>query len=107
MSYLQAVGMGAVAGMRSMAAPALVSDRLSKDEEAAGTGLVGFMAQPRVALGFKLLAAAEAIADKTPWVPDRTSPPALVGRAVAGALVGAVLCARDGERPEVGAALGV
>jgi uncharacterized membrane protein len=109
MSYLHAVEMGAVAGMRSMAAPAMVSDRLSRaDGHAPEEGIIGFLADPAVAKGLKALAAGEMLADKTPWIPDRTASISLVGRGMAGALVGAALCARrDGCRPEVGALLGM
>ena len=107
MSYWKAIGMGVVAGMRSMAAPALVSERLAN---AGGEPLrdspLHFLAEPGVAAGLKTLATVEMVADKTPWIPNRTSPPALAGRILAGALVGAALCSRKDYQPEVGALLG-
>lgn len=107
MSYLQAVGMGAVAGMRSMSAPALVSHQLTDNHsDALDKAGLSFMADPNVAAGLKILAAGEMVADKTPWIPDRTHPVSLVGRATSGALVGAALCAKRGESCEIGGLLG-
>lgn len=108
MSYWKAIGMGAVAGMRCMAAAALVSERLANARgEPLQDSPLHFLANPGVAAGLKALAAGEMVADKTPWIPDRTSPPALGGRILVGALVGAALCSRKDYRPEVGALLGV
>src|SRR5438128_1957274 len=57
-------------------------------------------------LALKVLAAGELVADKLPWIPDRTSPVALVGRAFTGAVSGMDVAQRDGGRPEAGAVLG-
>ena len=106
-TYCKAVGAGMLAGMRSMAAPALVSQHLAHThhEELAGSRLE-WMESPQAAHALKALAAAEMVADKTPWVPDRTSAMGLAGRAASGALVGAVVCIEEGCHPAVGALLG-
>lgn len=89
-----AAGLGWTAGMRSMAAPALLSRALS------GRRRLRPLPQPAAALrstlARRLLTAAavgEIAGDKVPGVPDRTAPPVLAGRIVSGALVGAAVAA--------------
>ncbi len=81
--YLHAFAIGAVAGSRSLTAPAAtLAGRGSSLARAAG-----------------VLAAGEFLADKLPITPSRLSPPALVVRAVSGAWSGgSVASARSGSR---------
>jgi len=107
-TYLTALGLGMLAGMRSMAAPALLSDHLQHASTPPLEGTpVQFLGTPGAAAALKLLAAGEMFADKTPFIPDRTSPIALGGRVLSGALVGAAVCAAAGRRAETGALIGV
>ena len=53
-----------------------------------------------------MLMIGEMIGDKTPFVPSRTSAPALFGRLLSGALVGATLFASEGRNRNSGAILG-
>ena len=96
-----AAGIGLIAGLRSMAAPALVSHHLSQRSRGRAPGL---LASSRTAAVLKLLAAGEMVGDKTPFIPNRTDPPALAGRALSGALSGAALAGARGGSP-LGAAL--
>src|SRR5688572_7453194 len=105
---LQALGLGAVAGMRVFAAPALLSHFLSNDPAGAlyNTRL-RYLQRPFVATGLKFLVGAELIADKLPAAPDRIAPPPLVARILTGAVVGATVAGAN-ERPKMtGALLGV
>jgi uncharacterized membrane protein len=69
-------------------------------------GTLGFIATvPSVAI-FTLLAAAELVADKMPWIPNRTSIPGLVARIIMGKLVGACVAAAGGQSIWVGAVCG-
>ena len=88
----QTLGLGAIAGFRSMTAPALLSSNLLNyyPHSLAGSPL-RYLQKPLVAHGLKVLAAAEMAADKLPHMPDRIAPPALLERAAMGALVGATL----------------
>ena len=52
------------------------------------------------------LAAAELIADKAPNAPNRTEPALILGRVVAGALVGVLVGRRAGINPRAAAAVG-
>ncbi len=103
---LPTVGMGAIAGMRSMAAPALVSDYFTRARpEQRGTP-VQFLASPRVATALKLLAVGELVADKTPQIPARTDWPSLLGRCLSGMVAGTALYAGSGHHPVPGGLLG-
>ncbi|HUH13130.1 MAG TPA: hypothetical protein VMK65_08465, partial [Longimicrobiales bacterium] len=53
-----------------------------------------------------LLAAGEMIADKLPWIPARTDPLPLLGRAALGAMAGAVVGRRAGSGTLLPAAMG-
>jgi uncharacterized membrane protein len=105
--YLQALGLGVIAGLRSMTAPALLSDYLQR------TGLAeqvtpsrNPLAWPQFTPLFKLLAAGELIADKLPFIPNRTDLGPLLGRALTGAAVGATLCQVHHASPLIGAGCG-
>ena len=84
------MGLATLAGMRSMSAPAFLSHYLSRQPH---TGLakspLRFLQKPGTATLLKALAAGEMVVDKLPGIPDRTAPPALLGRLFSGALVGA------------------
>jgi uncharacterized membrane protein len=64
------------------------------------------LASPRIQITLQLLMAGEMAADKMSFVPSRTSPPALLGRALSGALVGAALFADANRKANHGALLG-
>lgn len=102
-TYALAAGMGVIAGMRSMSAPALLSRHLSQQKGRDGS-VARLLASRRTATVLTLLAGGEMVADKTPFVPSRTEPPSLAGRALAGALSGAAIADRRGGS-QVGAAL--
>jgi uncharacterized membrane protein len=103
---LLALGIGFVAGLRSLTAPAVVS-------WAACYGLLDLHGTPlqfmgsRIAVAvFSLLALAEFVADKLPRTPNRTRPGPLIGRMVLGGLAGASLAAAAQQSLLAGAALG-
>ncbi|SNC74566.1 Uncharacterized membrane protein [Hymenobacter gelipurpurascens] len=105
--FWQTIGLGSIAGFRSMTAPALLSSNLLKyhPHSLAGSPL-RYLQKPIVAHGLKLLAAGEMTADKMPQMPDRISPTALLGRAAAGALVGTTLYKINHGKQLNGALLG-
>jgi uncharacterized membrane protein len=53
-----------------------------------------------------LMELGELVGDKLPMTPSRTAPPALLGRAISGAVVGAAVFVSGGRRAATGAALG-
>ena len=104
---LGTVGLGAVAGIRSMTPPALLSRAASRGEiKGIERTPFGFLASPRVATWLTVLAVGEISADKLPFSPDRISIPGLAGRLATGALVGAALYAAYGRKGATGGALG-
>ncbi|MEJ8800553.1 DUF4126 family protein [Pontibacter sp. H249] len=103
----KAVGMGAVAGMRAMSAPALLSDELSKLPSASlAHSPLHFLQSDAVASGLKLFAATELLGDKIPNVPDRITPPSLAIRAISGAVVGATIFTANKDSTSKGAIIG-
>lgn len=105
--YLKAIGIGAVAGMRSASAPALTSNYFAKHPSLFldASPLKG-LRQPATANVLKFMAGGELIADKLPFLPPRTDPGPLGARAVSGGVCGAAVFLAEGGRAEIGAALG-
>ena len=99
-----AAGIGVLAGMRGLAAPATVSQRLSHDgltrQASAALRVFG---SPRTARALKALAMGELAADKLPFMPDRTAPSSLAFRILSGALCGAALASWRRDSAVLGA----
>jgi uncharacterized membrane protein len=100
------LGIGVVAGLRSLTAPAAVS-------WAAWLGWLdlqgspfSFMGSTVVVVILSFFAVAELVADKLPRTPSRTRPGSLIGRIVMGALCAGCLSTAAGQSIPVGAVLG-
>jgi uncharacterized membrane protein len=65
-----------------------------------------FLATPGVAAAAAALAVVELVADKLPGIPNRTDPLPLVGRIIAGGVIGASIAAVAGRDRVDGAAVG-
>jgi uncharacterized membrane protein len=105
---LRTVGLGAITGVRSMAAPAALSRAVERGD-VGGLEDTPFAAlgSPRVSKALRALEIGEMFVDKFPGLlPSRTSAPPLLGRAALGAFVGAALFVSDGRRAVVGGVLG-
>ena len=103
----RAAGLAVIAGLRSMAAPALLSRAVRRGYIGGLQGTpFAALGSPKVSTALQLMMIGEMVADKTPFVPSRTSPPALLGRALSGALVGTTLFISEGRRGTSGAILG-
>lgn len=88
--YARSLGIGAVAGLRSMTAPA--ATLLAGDRPFAGLAI--------------LAGAGELIVDKLPVAPARTIPPAVAVRMLAGGFSGGAIAARFGGSRVLGIVLG-
>jgi uncharacterized membrane protein/uncharacterized protein (UPF0548 family) len=97
-SWTALTRIGAVAGLRTMLAPALVN-RALENAGAAGHGLAGrALASPAAGAIVPVLAALELLADKLPVIPARIAPASLVARAISGAWAATALAAEWGRR---------
>jgi uncharacterized membrane protein len=97
---------GVLNGLRSFTPPAVTAwaAHVRRIKLQGALALIGSV--PVVAI-FTLLAAFELFADKTPWIPDRTTTMSLAARAVMGALTGACIAAAGGQSAVIGAVCGV
>lgn len=103
---LTAAALGAVAGARSMLGPALVAAALSRQPRRRRRrryAATRILASRGAMLLLPAMAAGEMAADKTTWIPHRTTPGPFVGRIASGALIGAAL-ATPGRRAVAAAA---
>jgi uncharacterized membrane protein len=92
-----AIGIGIVAGLRSMTAPAAVSWAARvRWLHLEGTSLAFVGSWPAAVL-FTVLALAELVADKLPTTPNRTNPGPLAGRIVLGGFAAACLTVAGGH----------
>jgi uncharacterized membrane protein len=103
---LLALGIGFVAGLRSLTAPAIVA-------WAAHLGWINLHGSPLAFMGsiwavgiFTVLALVEFVADQLPSTPSRTAPVGLSARIVTGVLCGACLAIAGGATPWLGALAG-
>jgi uncharacterized membrane protein len=95
------LGLGAIAGVRSMAAPAILSRSSVEDRIGSLEGTpFAMLGSPMVSTALQLLEIGEMIGDKTPIIPSRTSLLPLLGRAAIAALgaVSAMAAAHAAER---------
>lgn len=94
--YLIALGIGVIAGLRAMTAPAAVSwaARLGLIHvEGTWLAFLGYAWTPWI---FTALAVGELVSDQLPTTPSRTVPVQFGGRIVSGALAGAAIAAGAG-----------
>jgi uncharacterized membrane protein len=106
MTWLLAAGIGVIAGLRSMTAPAVVA-------WAAYLGWIHLQGSPLSFMGsiwvvglFTLAALAEFVVDQLPQTPARTAPGPLLARIVTGGLCGSCLAVAGGQSLLAGALLG-
>jgi uncharacterized membrane protein len=104
--FILAVGIGIVAGLRAMTAPAVVSWAAYLGWLNPHDSLLSFMGSTVAVTIFSLAALGEYVNDKLPKTPSRTAPPSLIARILMGGLSGACLCASAGQSLIAGALLG-
>jgi uncharacterized membrane protein len=107
LTTLLVLGIGVVAGLRSLTAPAVVA-------WAGQLGWVNLQGSPLAFMGskwtvgiFTVLALVEFVADQLPSTPARTAPVGLTARIVTGALSGACLAVAGAAALWLGAVVGV
>jgi uncharacterized membrane protein len=82
MNYAGPAAIGALSGLRSLSAPAVLAKRMGGEKA------------ERIA---SVLALSEMALDKLPFVPDRTKAPSLAFRALSGAVCGYLIAGRKGS----------
>jgi uncharacterized membrane protein len=101
-----ALGIGIVAGLRSMLAPAAVAWAVRLGWLNLHGSAFAFMESNFALVGLSILALGEMVADLLPFVPKRTALAPLVARMFSGGFCGACLCASANRSLATGAALG-
>jgi uncharacterized membrane protein len=104
--FLLALGIGIVAGLRSLTAPAVVAWGAHVGWLNLHASPLAFMESTTAVAIFSVLAIGELVADKLPMMSKRTAPAPLMARIITGALCGACLCAAVGKSLLAGAVLG-
>lgn len=104
--YSGAAIAGAVAGMRSMSAPAVVSKLNEAGMIGSHNPVLKVLNSPITSAVTTTLAVGEMIADKLPFMPNRTMTGSVVVRAVSGGLSGAAICISKRKPVWVGILLG-
>lgn len=105
--HLQVISLGILAGMRSMAAPAVTSRILRRHRtQALRHSSLSFMQSATTANVLSVLALGEFIGDKLPLAPNRIALPALICRCLSGAVVGAGIYKSSRDNLYAGALLG-
>jgi uncharacterized membrane protein len=95
--FVLAIGIGIVAGLRALTAPAAVSWAAHLGWlNLQGTALA-FMGSTIAVVIFSVLALAEYVADTLPKTPARTAPPSLIVRLITGGLAGACIGGSAGQ----------
>jgi len=89
---LSAFGIGIVAGLRSMTAPAVVSWAAHLHRLDLRDSRLALLGSSIAVFTISALGLGELIADKLPFVPNRTSPLPMALRILSGAICGAALC---------------
>lgn len=96
MAYLLAFGIGAVAGLRAMTAPAAITVAAHIDWLDLTGSWTAFFGNIWVHWLFVLLALGELVTDQLPSAPSRTVPVQLGARLISGAACGAAIGASSG-----------
>ena len=101
-----AFGIGVVAGLRALTAPAAVAWAAHLGWLHLREAPLAFMASTWALVLFSALAIFELVGDLLPTTPSRTAPAPLAARIISGGFCGACLCASANQSLLVGAALG-
>jgi uncharacterized membrane protein len=104
--FVLALGIGIVAGLRSLTAPAVVAWAAYLGWLNLHGSPLAFMESTVAVAILSVLAIGELIADKLPMIPKRTAPAPLIARIITGGLCGACLCAAAEQSLIAGALLG-
>jgi uncharacterized membrane protein len=94
MNYACEAAIGAVCGLRSFTGPAIVAGAANHNILKLKRTPLAWLASPGAGRAAAVFALGEIIADKLPFMPNRTDPPALVARFISGAICGMAIAGR-------------
>ena len=108
MNYILALafGIGVVAGLRALTAPAAVAWAAHLGQLNLHESPLAFMASTWSVVLFSALAIFELVGDLLPTTPSRTAPAPLAARIISGGFCGACVCVSANQSLFIGAALG-
>jgi uncharacterized membrane protein len=101
-----AFGIGVVAGLRTLTAPAAVTWAVHLGLLDLRDSPLAFIASTWAVILFSILAIFELVADLLPRTPNRTAPAPLAARILSGGFCGACVCVSANQSLFIGAALG-
>jgi uncharacterized membrane protein len=101
-----ALGIGAVAGLRTLTAPAVLAWAAKRRWIRLGNSPFATIISARASKRITDFAVSELIADKLPFTPSRLKPGPLAARIVSGAVCGATICGVVKQPLKEGAVLG-
>ncbi|MES2277483.1 MAG: DUF4126 family protein [Bacteroidota bacterium] len=105
--HWQVIALGILAGMRTMAAPAIASKMLGQHHsKKLQHSPLSFMQSGTTAKVLSVMALGEFVGDKMPSAPNRIATPGLVFRSLSGAVAGASIYKASGGNIYAGALLG-
>jgi uncharacterized membrane protein len=104
--FVLAIGIGIVAGLRSLLAPAVVAWAAHLGWLDLQSSQLAFIGSTTAVVIFTAIAIGELIGDKLPQTPKRTALPSLLVRILTGGLCGATLWVAAGKSLVPGALLG-
>jgi len=103
---LLAFGIGIIAGLRSLTAPAVVAWAAHRGWLTLQATSLSFLGSTAAVATFTILAVVELVADQLPSTPARTKPPGLIARILLGGLSGAAVALAGRQSAAAGCALG-
>src|SRR5258708_32617989 len=103
---LLAFGIGIIAGLRSLTAPAVVAWAAHGGWLNLHSTSLSFMGSTAAVAIFTILAVVELVADQLPSTPARTKPTGLIARIILGGLSAAAVALAGGQAAAVGGVLG-
>jgi uncharacterized membrane protein len=105
MNYACEAAIGAVSGLRSFTGPAIVSEAAHRKLLKLDKTPLAFLSSGNAAKTSIALAVGELVADKLPFIPDRTKLPSLMARFVTGAVAGAAIAGKRKRNDQIAAAV--
>jgi uncharacterized membrane protein len=94
MNYGCEAAIGAVCGLRTFTGPATIAAAANRHVLDLNRTPVAWLASDHAVTAAVLLAAGELVADKLPFMPNRTEAPGLAARFIAGAICGVAIAGR-------------